>query len=274
MRAGGNKDFMHPNLSFNLVQTLWIVTFAAHLVLLVVLLGREHIRRFPWFSASIAFAAMRLLCSRLLYGRLPQITLGTIFVTLADISAILGFIVLIEMGRRSFRGLSVARWSIGAAVIATISAATVWFWGPWPQWKALSFDTLLAQLNLMQLVAQKMTVLTDFGFILLGLLVVTLGRRFGSGWRTHTQRIMIGLFTASISQIAVQLILFYIGRSVVPHSQQEYEHLLAIRDNLLNANNAVYIAVLIWWILCLWREDPESAKAAPEPQAAQPAEQV
>ena len=278
MCAGSRKDFMHPNFSFNLVQVLWIVTFAAHLVLLVVLLGREHIRRFPWFSASIAFAAMRLLCSRLLYGRLPQITLGAIFITLADVSALVGILVLIEMGRRSFRGLSIARWSAGAGIVAVVSGGVVAYWGPWPQWKAIAFDTLLARLNMMQLAAQKLTLLTDIAMVLFGVLVVLLGRRYGAGWRTLTQRIVIGLSTASLSQVTIQLVLFFIGRSAIPHSQAEYEHLLNLRDNLLNANNVVYIVVLLWWILCLWQDEPKAAKAAPElksaPEAAPPAEQA
>jgi hypothetical protein len=52
---------------FNTVQILWTLTFAALLVLLVVLLGRDRARRFPWFTASMVLTALRLLASRMLY---------------------------------------------------------------------------------------------------------------------------------------------------------------------------------------------------------------
>ena len=56
---------MHLNFGFTTVQILWTLTFAALLVLLVVLLGRDRTRRFPWFTASIALVAVRLLASRM-----------------------------------------------------------------------------------------------------------------------------------------------------------------------------------------------------------------
>ena len=45
---------MHFNFDFSTAQVLWTLTFAALLVLLVVLLGRDRAQRFPWFTASIA----------------------------------------------------------------------------------------------------------------------------------------------------------------------------------------------------------------------------
>ena len=62
---------MHFNFHFTQIQVLWTLTFAALMVLLIVLLGRERIRRFPWFTASIVVLALRLLTSRLLFGKLP-----------------------------------------------------------------------------------------------------------------------------------------------------------------------------------------------------------
>jgi hypothetical protein len=54
---------MHFNFGFTAVQILWTLTFAALLVLLVVLLGRDRARRFPWFTASIVLLTLRLLSS-------------------------------------------------------------------------------------------------------------------------------------------------------------------------------------------------------------------
>ena len=48
---------MHFNFDFSTGQILWTLTFAALLVLLVVLLGRDRARRFPWFTASMVMMA-------------------------------------------------------------------------------------------------------------------------------------------------------------------------------------------------------------------------
>ena len=81
---------------------MWTLTFAAHLVLLVVLMGRDRMARFPWFTASIALVALRLLSSRLLFGRMPQMTLSAVFIVMADLGAIIGLMVILELARRAF----------------------------------------------------------------------------------------------------------------------------------------------------------------------------
>ena len=78
---------MHFNYDFTTVQVLWTLTFAALLVLLVVLLGRDRMRLFPWFTLSMALTAVRLLASRMLYGRMAPITMSEIFLTLAVVEA-------------------------------------------------------------------------------------------------------------------------------------------------------------------------------------------
>ena len=44
---------MHFDYHFTAVSVMWTLTFASLLVLLVVLMGRDRIGRFPWFTASI-----------------------------------------------------------------------------------------------------------------------------------------------------------------------------------------------------------------------------
>ena len=104
--------------------------------------------------------------------------------------------------------------------------------------------------------AVKLGLLTDVLSICLGVLVVAAGGRYGAGWRTHVQRIMIGLSTASIAQMAAQGIWQTIARHTTPHSQAEYERVIGIQEKLLNTNSAVYVLVVIWWIVCLWIDEP------------------
>src|SRR5258708_14157776 len=80
---------MHFHFPFNALDVLWTLTFAAHLVLLVVLMGRDRVRQFPWFTASITLVALRLLTSKMLFGRLPQMTMATVFIIMAGVGAVL-----------------------------------------------------------------------------------------------------------------------------------------------------------------------------------------
>ena len=257
---------MHFNFPFSVLTVLWTLTFAAHLVLLVVLLGRDRVRQFPWFTANITLVAFRLLTSRLLFGRLPQMTMATIFIVVADIGAFLGLMVVLEVARRAF-GHRVKRssWVIGALILMGIGAAVLRYWGAWPDWKTL---TSAPPLQFAQLLAQKGMLLTDVENILVGLLIVLVGRSVGAGFKSKVQQVAIGLMTASMSQLAIQGIWERIARTAVAHTREEYEHIVGIRERLFNTNNAVYIAVLLWWIVCLWIDQPkglEEEEPVPEP---------
>lgn len=252
---------MHFDFHFTAVSILWTLTFASLLVLLVVLMGRDRARRFPWFTGSIALVALRLLTNRLLHDKLPPLTMGAVAITLADLAALVGLIVLVEMARIAFRRAGARAWTGWGLGLLALGGLVVWKWGPWPHWKAIAFDTPIAKLQFMQLLAVKTGLLVDVLSVALGLLVVALGQRYGAGWRSHVQRIMIGLSTASLSQMGAQGIWEIIARHTTPHTRAEYEHVIGLQDKLLNTNSAVYAIVLIWWIVCLWIDEPGVATA-------------
>lgn len=252
---------MHLNFHFTTVQTLWTLTFAAHLVLLVVLLGRDRARRFPWFTTAIALVALRLVTSRLLFGRLPQIEMSRIFIVLADASALIGLVVVVELARKAFPRAPRKFLLTSGAVLLVIGAIVLAMWGPWPAWKTLTPVTPMSILGMMQLFAQKAGTLVDVSTVGLGLLVAFFGRRYGTGWRGHAQRIVIGLSTASLAQLAVQIIWQIITRTAAPHSMDEYQRIVSLREKLFNANSVIYLLVAIWWIVCLWIDEPGTAMA-------------
>ena len=262
---------MHLNFGFTAVQTLWTLTFAGLLVLLVVLMGRDRMRRFPWFTASIVLVALRLLASRLLFGRLAPIPMSAIFITLADVAALLALAVLIEVARQAFTAVKARTWIIGSVALLAVGVTVLATWGPWPAWKTMTGEGTMSLLRFMQLVAQKGDLLVDVLTVCLGVLVVLFGRRYGAGWRSHTQQLLIGLSTASAGQMSAQGIWQRIALTAVPHSQAEYEHIMGLREKIYNANNAVYVAVVLWWIVCLWIEEPWANPAEAAAEAA-PAE--
>ena len=247
---------MHFNFDWNAVQIIWTLTFAALLVLLVVLLGRDRTRRYPWFTASIVLTTLDMLGKRLLHGRMPQLTLAEIFITLADLVVLVGLLVVVEMARSAFSGANRSIWIVNSLGMLSVAGLVLAVWGPWPVWKTITANSQVAVLELMQLAAQKGEMLVSMLTVELGLLVALFGRRFKAGWRSHTQQIVIGLSTAAIANLALQGTWQLIAMKAVAHSQAEYDRILGMRDKLTYANGSVYLAVLLWWIVCLWIDEP------------------
>jgi hypothetical protein len=256
---------MHFTFPFSVSQVLWTLTFAAQLVLLVVLLGRDRVARFPWFTASIALFAVRLLTEVLLAGRMAPPILARVFITMADLAAVVGLLVVFEMARQAFGSARRRTWVIGALAVIVVAVAVLLVWGPWPARKDLVLDSQIAVLRMMQLAAQKGDLLIDLLTVQLGLLVVLFGRHFKAGWRSHTQRIVIGLSTVAASWLTIAGVWQIIAMTVHPRSQAEYERLIGLGAKMVNANKVVYIVVLVWWIACLWMDEPGTAVADKQP---------
>jgi len=263
---------MHLNFDFSAVQILWTLTFAGLLVLLVVLLGRDRARLYPWFTASMVFTAVRLLASRMLYGRMAPITSSKIFLSLAVVASVVGFLVIVELGRSAFARASRRTVIVGILMAAVICALILANWGGWPSWKTLTADSTLATLRLMQLVTQKIDLLNQVLAVVLGLAVVLFGRRFHAGFRSHTQQIVIGLSTSAIAQMAVRGIWQLIAMHAAPQSEAEYEKIMGLQEKLYNGSSVVLVLVIVWWIVCLWINEPGSDPAAnPQPATPEPA---
>lgn len=263
---------MLSNFAFSARQILWTLTFAAQLVLLVVLLGRDRMRRYPWFTASIVIFALRLLAEVLLAGRMPMLTLQEVFLSLADLAAIVSLLVVAEIAWQAFAPAPRLAWIIGVLAALAVAGGVLAVWGPWPALKDLSWNSKMGVLRLMQLAAQKGDTLVDLLTVELGLLVVLFGRRFKAGWRSHAQQIVIGLSTVAITLLTIQAVVQSIVRTVHPKTQYEYDHAVGLLGKLMNANQVVYVAALLWWIVWLWLDEPGTLKTpaadtAEEPEA-------
>jgi hypothetical protein len=247
---------MHLNWDFSAVQIIWTLTFAGLLVLLVTLMGRERTQRFPWFTTGIVLITIRLLASRLLFGRLAPIPLSETLITLEAVGALVSLVVVVEMARRAFAGARLPLWLVNAAGMVVVAGVVIYLWGPWPAWKTLTADSRLAAWRLAQLVGTKITMLGYLLAIELCIAVLLFGRRFKAGWNTHVQRIVIGLSTVAISQLAIQAIWQIITRTAIVHSRAEYDRAMGLQTKLYNTSSVVYVGVLVWWIVCLWIDEP------------------
>ena len=267
---------MHFHFNFSAVQILWTLTFAALLVLLVVLLGRDRARRFPWFTASMALMALRMVASRLLYGRMAPLVSSEIFLVLAVVAAIVALLVVVEMARRAFSSASRMAWIIGNAGSAGRGRGGVGLVGP----VALRKDAL-RRLDprcpaAFAVDRAKGRMLADLLVIQLGILVVLFGRRFNAGWRSHVQQIVIGLSTAAMAQLAVR----GIWQVIALHTTHSQPGGLCARHGpagkVLQCRQRSLRAVLVWWIVCLWIDEPgaKPLRQLPRKQASADAEQV
>ncbi|MDR3792687.1 MAG: hypothetical protein P4L03_04820 [Terracidiphilus sp.] len=258
---------MHFNFGFNAVQILWALTFAALLVLLVVLLGKDRARRFPVFTFGVALVAFRLLASRMLFGRMAMVPANITFLILALVAGLANVAVVVELAWKAFAGASRKAWLVGTLVLLAIGGTVVGVWGPWPGLQTLRGEGLISFFRAVQLVAQRSDMLADVLAIELGVLVLIAGRNFSAGWKSHTQRLIVGFSTAALAQLAVRGIWQAIATHAIPHSQEEYEHILGLQEKLYNGNSVVYLLVLVWWIGCLWMDETGAAAAASEEPA-------
>lgn len=261
---------MHFHFDFSANEILWTLTFAGLLVLLVVLLGRDRARRFPWFTASIVIMTLLELASHLLLGRMSPLVSSQIFLVMSDIASIVSLLLVVEIARRAFTGAKRNAWIAATLIMLALVAVVLVEWGPWPSRKTLFAASTLAAMRFMQLFAQKADLAADLLFVQLGILVVLFGRRFHAGWRSHTQQIVIGLSTVSISQLVVRLVWQHIAMHTTIHSQAEYQKVMTLQGRIYHANNAIYLAALVWWIVWLWFDEPgaiaqvDSEQFAPE----------
>ena len=259
-------------MHLNFEQILWALVLAAHLVLLIVLLGRERVGRFPFFTAAIALSATRLIADHLLHGKLTTIAFYWQSYSLSLVGSILLLLVLAEAVRRVFRSgragrVVTANGLIGWGLIAFAIAGTgVWAWGPWPAWKTISSDSTQMPLLLTVLSALKGELLTAMLAVEVSLLLLIFARRFGFRWTSHARQIVLGLSTIALAQLTVQAITESIKRTVHLTSRDQYDHIVRLFTNLDNGRFAIWLIVLIWWIVWLWRSEPGTL-AQEDPEA-------
>jgi hypothetical protein len=258
-------------MHWNTEQILWALVLAAHLVLLVVLLGRDRTKSFPWFTASIVIATVRLLADHLLNGKLTAVAFYWQSYTASIVASLIGLVVLRELARMVFASgkagkiLNAKGWAGGFLLTLAIAAVAVWLWGPWPALATLRAEPALFSLRLVWLTASKLDVLVGVLAIELTVLLLLFGRRFGFPLATHAQQIAIGLSTAAISRFAVAGISEAIKKSVHLTSQEQYDHVVRILTNLDNARFALWFLVVVWWTAWLWRDERGPGDDGPSP---------
>jgi hypothetical protein len=276
----------HPEFPMHFPLTeadvIWILTFAALLVLLVVLLGRDRVRRFPFFTAGVVLAALEMLARRLLADKLPPLASTELSLAMADAGAAIALLVAIELARRAFAGASARAWIVGVVAVPAVAAGILIRWGPWPPRQTVFASSLMDHLRLMQLAAEKGDLFSNLLFIGLALLAIFTGRRLHAGWRSQARQLLLGYSVAGLAQVAVRVVWERLARAGPPTSEADFDHRMVVQNHLLEANSFIFLAVIVGWIVCLWFDDPGNkpaaelalpAEAAPLEEGASPASQ-
>ena len=114
-------------------------------------------------------------------------------------------------------------------------------------------------------------------FVIVSQLKINVTNALGAETLNRKEAYLLALSVAANEKVTALQEAFTAQAIANGATDKEVAEVLAC-TSLLNANNVVYIVVLLWWILCLWQDEPKAAKAAPElksaPEAAPPAEQA
>ena len=264
-------------MHWNIEQILWALVLAGHLIVLIVLMGRDRIARFPWFTAAITVSTIHLIADHLLHGKLTSLAFYWQTYTAVLLESILGVLVLIELGRAVFssgragRILNSKGWLGWALVTGGVAVGAVWLWGPWPEWKALTAEPKQTPLLLVVLAAMKFQLFLSIVTVEIGLLLRIFGKRFGFVWKSQPQQIALGLSTYALGFLAVQATTDTIKHTVHLTSREQYQHILSLFAKLDNARFCLWFLVLVWWTIWLWRNEPGDVDAlVPAPVLAGP----
>jgi len=203
---------------------------------------------------------------------MAQLPLQTILITLSNLYVIVSLLVLVELARMGFAGLHRPLWIVNSVGLVLLAGGMLAEWGPWPKWSSLAVDTVVGKLRLAQLVAQKGDLLVALLTIGLCVLTVVFGRQFKAGWRSHTQSILIGLGLAAASLVALQVYIFRMQAAVQqivqaqqPSARQDYQRIVSQAETVVTIHQALFVAVLIWWIVWMWLDEPGAEQAAVKP---------
>lgn len=249
-------------MHFSIEQVLWAILLAAHLTLLVVLIGRDRAARFRWFTAYITLGALALMANHLLHGKLTTVAFYWQNYSLLTLQSIVALFMLNELARQTLLTGKTAvvlkpKAYVGwGAILVALTAAAVWAWGPWPSMEALQSNPTQLRLLMIVLIGMKGQLGTMILTVLLALVLRFVGTRFGAGWRSHPQQILLGLSTSALAFLAVQAVNDVLSHTLHPKSRQEYDHAVRLITHMENARTVVWTLALLWILYWVWREEP------------------
>jgi hypothetical protein len=220
---------------------LWAASFFGHVALLVVLFLRRRARTFPLFTTFICANILRTISLYLIarFGTKAAYFYTYWYLAIFDVVLQLGVVYELASGifrplgvwtkdiRRSFIGLGCLSVAVAAA-LAWLASPSTRMWMQSVMIRGNLFSAALMSELFVSMIALSVTV--------------------GLPWKTHITRIAQGLGVYSIIDVLVEAAHSYFG---LGRDTRAYEALSHMRI-------AVYLACTLYWIIMLWREEPQS----------------
>ncbi|MGB8536426.1 MAG: hypothetical protein WCD57_08435 [Acidobacteriaceae bacterium] len=217
----------------------WLLGFLENLGLLMVLVYRRRVERFPYFTALITLNVIRTI---VLYLVLRYSTRDVYFYSywsLTVLDTILQLCVVYEVASRVFRPLDVWAhdvrgsfvWLLGLSLL--VSLCLTWLASPPARTWVQSFST---KGNLFAATLQSE--------LFVAMMALSIHARLP--WRTHVAKIAQGLGAYSLLSVLVETghSYFGVGREVPGFVI------------LSHVRMAAYLGCVSYWIVSLWRKEP------------------
>lgn len=222
---------------------LWAAGPVLNAALLGVLWSRHRVRTFPVLAAWCLFTILSAIALFLIYRMDVRRTYAIAYLTVDALDALFQIGVVAEVARivflpRTAGGRPGLRLSIVLPAMALVSFAIVWWIHP------LS-PTYVGIWEIRGDLFTSLVVSGTFTFVLL------VSQRQGMHWYSHVMSIGYGLMAWAVVTLIVGLLHAYWGR---------YRHYIAVE----HVRMLMYLAIFLYWIIALWRNEPEKEQPSTE----------
>lgn len=222
---------------------LWAAGPVLNAVLLCVLCVRRRVRTFPALAAWCTFTIISAVALFFIYRHAPYHAYVTGYWVSDGLDALLQIAVIGEVAHIVFSPLAgrkkrTIQLPPLIAIAAVISFVIVWWVHPLSVTQAGVWE-IRGDLFVSLIVSQIFTV------------VLMVSQRQGVHWRSHVMSIGYGLMVWAVFGLLLGLLHGYWGRYVY-YLDIEYVRMF------------VYLSILVYWIVALWRNEPEKESPSPE----------
>ncbi|MEA2544083.1 MAG: hypothetical protein QOH35_5449 [Acidobacteriaceae bacterium] len=225
---------------------LWAAGPVLNAALVGVMCLRRRLRTFPVLASWCIFTVLSTIAHFFAYRVGSDRVYATVYWVAEGLDALLQIGVVAEVAHIVFHSRGPlgkhGTWLTSLIAVGVIAFAIVWWIHP----------TSPTVAGVWQIRGDLFTSLIVSGMFTLVLLT---SQRLGFHWRSHVMSIGYGLMVWATVALVIGLLHGYLGRS---------GHYLGIE----HARMVVYLSILSYWIVALWRDEPRKGSLSPEIQDA------
>lgn len=225
----------------------WVAGFLGHLVLLIVLSARQRVQEFPIFTTWIVSNLLRTLALVAVSHYGSKAGYYYSYWSLAVLDTLMQFAIVYEMYFKVFRPLGVWAPDVRKAFLWLLSSSLG---------IAVAFTVLATPHTRLwiQAVMIKGNLFSSVSMTELFVGMMALSVKVGLPWKAHVGRISQGLGAYSLFGVVLEAGNSYFGLDRDIHAYQVLSRL----------RMTVYLCCLVFWIVMLWKNAPQSRQLSAE----------